>query len=280
VPVADDSGSEKSGAVVSIRGLHKSFGQTKVLNGVDLDVGRGQVVTIIGPSGSGKTTLLRCINALETYDDGSIKLDGVEVGFSDDRANRRRRRERELSAIRAETGMVFQMFYLFPHLTAAQNVMLGLRKVRGRSKSDAYELSQRWLSRVGLADKVDSYPAQLSGGQQQRVGIARAVAMDPKVLLLDEITSALDPELVGEVLSVVRKLADDGMTMIVVTHEMAFAREVSNLVVFMDDGRVVVQGKPDEILENPRHERLKTFLSRLDSGRRRHETDELGGPQS
>ena len=280
MPVADDSGSEKSEAVVSIRGLQKSFGQTKVLTGVDLDVGRGQVVTVIGPSGSGKTTLLRCINALETYDEGSIKLDGVEVGFGDGGPNRRRRRERELSAIRAETGMVFQMFYLFPHLTAAENVMLGLRKVRGRSKTDAYTISQRWLSRVGLTDKVNSYPGQLSGGQQQRVGIARAVAMDPKVLLLDEITSALDPELVGEVLSVVRQLADDGMTMIVVTHEMAFAREVSNLVVFMDGGRIVVQGKPDEILDNPRHERLKTFLSRLDSGRRRNETEQMRGSQS
>ena len=171
--------------------------------------------------------------------------------------------------------MVFQMFYLFPHLTAAENVMLGLRKVRGRSKSDAHALALGWLSRVGLADKVNNYPAQLSGGQQQRVGIARAVAMGPKVLLLDEITSALDPELVGEVLSVVRQLADDGMTMIVVTHEMAFAREVSDVVVFMDSGRVVVQGKSDEILEKPQHERLKAFLSRLDAGRPRQHTEQM-----
>jgi polar amino acid transport system ATP-binding protein len=273
VAVLRDGDPNNSEVVVSIRGLDKSFGQTQVLNGVDLDVHRGQVVTIVGPSGSGKTTLLRCVNALEIYDNGSIKLDGVEVGFSEEGGRRRHRRERELSAIRAETGMVFQMFYLFPHLTAAENVMLGLRKVRGRSKAEAHEISQRWLSRVGLADKVNSYPAQLSGGQQQRVGIARAVAMDPKVLLLDEITSALDPELVGEVLNVVRQLADDGMTMIVVTHEMAFAREVSNLVVFMDAGRIVAQGKPAEILENPRHERLRTFLSRLDSGRRKNETE-------
>jgi len=275
VSLSSDRDCGKSEIVVSIRGLHKAFGQTEVLKGVDLEVRRGEVVSIIGPSGSGKTTLLRCINALETYDAGSIKLDGVEVGFNDKRGTRHRRRERELSAIRAETGMVFQMFYLFPHLTAVENVMLGLRKVRGRSKSDAYALAQGWLSRVGLADKVNNYPAQLSGGQQQRVGIARAVAMGPKVLLLDEITSALDPELVGEVLSVVRQPADDGMTMIVVTHEMAFAREVSDVVVFMDGGRVVVQGKSDEILEKPRHERLKAFLSRLDAGRPRQHTEQM-----
>jgi polar amino acid transport system ATP-binding protein len=249
--------------VVRIRGLRKSFGETRVLNGVDLDVRRGRVVSVIGPSGSGKTTLLRCINALETYDEGSIELDGTEVGFVDRNGKRRRRKERELSAIRAETGMVFQMFYLFPHLTAAENVMLGLRKVRKRSKQEARAVAERWLARVGLADKLDSYPAQLSGGQQQRVGIARAVAMEPKVLLLDEITSALDPELVGEVLAVVRRLADDGMTMIVVTHEMAFAREVSNLVVFMDGGRILVQGEPGEVLARPSHDRLRSFLSRL-----------------
>src|SRR4051812_92818 len=256
----DGSSSE---AVVSIRGLHKSFGETEVLKGVDIEVRRGEVVSIIGPSGSGKTTLLRCVNALETYDRGSIVLDGVEVGFVGAGRSRRRRRERELSAIRAETGMVFQMFYLFPHLTAAENVMLGLRKVRGRSKREAYDIAKQWLSRVGLEAKLDSYPAQLSGGQQQRVGIARAVAMDPKVLLLDEITSALDPELVGEVLSVVRKLAEDGMTMIVVTHEMAFAREVSDTVVFMDDGVIVEQGPPDQVIGNPREERTRAFLRRV-----------------
>jgi polar amino acid transport system ATP-binding protein len=256
--------------VVSIRGLGKSFGPTRVLNGIDLDVRRGEVVAIIGPSGSGKTTLLRCVNALETYEEGSIRLDGVEVAYIEDPNGRRRlRKERELSAIRAETGMVFQMFYLFPHLTAAENVMLGLRKVRGKAKAEARAVAERWLSRVGLADKVDSYPAQLSGGQQQRVGIARAVAMEPKVLLLDEITSALDPELVGEVLAVVRQLAKDGMTMLLVTHEMAFAREVSDLVVFMDAGQIVIKDQPAEVLENPRHERLKAFLSRLEAARRR-----------
>jgi polar amino acid transport system ATP-binding protein len=270
-----ENGSKRE-AVVSIRGLHKSFGETEVLKGVDLEVRRGEVVSVIGPSGSGKTTLLRCVNALESYDQGSIMLDGVEVGFTGEGRARRRRRERELSAIRAETGMVFQMFYLFPHLTAAENVMLGLRKVRGRSKPEAYDIAKQWLSRVGLEAKLDSYPAQLSGGQQQRVGIARAVAMDPKVLLLDEITSALDPELVGEVLSVVRKLAEDGMTMIVVTHEMAFAREVSDTVVLMDGGRIVAVGGPEEILENPRQDRLRAFLSRLDRDRRRRGgTDEM-----
>jgi polar amino acid transport system ATP-binding protein len=258
---------ESAEAVVRIRGLGKSFGKNRVLNGVDLDVRRGEVVTIIGPSGSGKTTLLRCVNALELYDEGSIRLDGVEVGYL--QLGGRRRRERELTSLRAQTGMVFQMFFLFPHLTAVENVMLGLRKVRGRSKAEARAIAERWLTRVGLADKFDGYPSQLSGGQQQRVGIARAVAMEPKVLLLDEITSALDPELVGEVLAVVRQLADDGMTMIVVTHEMAFAREVSDLVVFMDGGRIIVEGRPEEVLQNPSHERLKTFLSRLDSNRTR-----------
>ncbi len=262
-----DAVDESGDVIVRIRGLGKSFGNNRVLNGVDVDVRRGQVVSIIGPSGSGKTTLLRCVNALEQYDEGSIRLDGVEVGYVE--AGGRRRRERELTALRAETGMVFQMFFLFPHLTAAENIMLGLRKVRGKSKTEARAIAERWLTRVGLADKFDSYPSQLSGGQQQRVGIARAVAMEPKVLLLDEITSALDPELVGEVLAVVRQLADDGMTMIVVTHEMAFAREVSDVVVFMDGGRIVVAGRPGEVLENPSHDRLKTFLARLDGNRAR-----------
>jgi polar amino acid transport system ATP-binding protein len=256
--------------VVSIRGLGKSFGANRVLTGIDLDVHRGEVVAIIGPSGSGKTTLLRCVNALETYEEGSLRLDGKEVAYVEDSTGRRRRRkEGELSAIRTETGMVFQMFYLFPHLTAAENVMLGLRKVRGKSKAQARAIAEQWLFRVGLADKFDSYPAQLSGGQQQRVGIARAVAMEPKVLLLDEITSALDPELVGEVLAVVRKLAKDGMTMLLVTHEMSFAREVSDLVVFMDAGKIVIKDSPANVLENPKHERLKAFLSRLEAMRRR-----------
>ena len=249
--------------VVRIRGLKKSFGKTAVLNGIDLDVRRGEVVSVIGPSGGGKTTLLRCINVLETYDEGSVQIDGVEVGFQDNSGARRRRSESDLAKHRAETGMVFQLFYLFPHLTAAENIMLGLRKVRGFKKAEARAIAERWLDRVGLAAKADSLPTQLSGGQQQRVGIARAVAMDPKVLLLDEITSALDPELVGEVLTVVRKLAEDGMTMIVVTHEMAFAREVSHRVVFIDAGLIAAEGKPDAVFLNQSSERLRNFLARV-----------------
>ncbi len=249
--------------VVRIRGLKKSFGKVVVLDGIDLDVHRGEVVSIIGPSGGGKTTLLRCINVLEIYDEGSVQIDGTEVGFRDSSGARRQRTERDLAHHRAETGMVFQLFYLFPHLTAAENIMLGLRKVRRFSKAEARAIAERWLDRVGLAAKADSLPSQLSGGQQQRVGIARAVAMEPKVLLLDEITSALDPELVGEVLTVVRKLAEDGMTMMVVTHEMAFAREVSSRVVFIDAGRIAAEGKPDAVFHNKSNERLRSFLARV-----------------
>jgi polar amino acid transport system ATP-binding protein len=249
-------------ALVQIRGLKKSFGSLRVLDGVDLDVAKGEAVCVIGPSGSGKTTLLRCINLLEPYDDGSIKVDGVEVGYDD---NRRRRSERALAPIRADIGMVFQLFNLFPHLTALENVMLGLTKVRGLAKAEAKERAIHWLTRVGLADKLHNLPSQLSGGQQQRVGIARAVAMDPKVLLLDEITSALDPELVGDVLSAVQGLARDGMTMIVVTHEMTFARDVGSRIVFMDEARVVIDGPSREVLANAaQNERLKSFLARIE----------------
>jgi polar amino acid transport system ATP-binding protein len=251
--------------VVRIRGLRKSFGTTLVLDGIDLDVKKGEVVVVIGPSGSGKTTLLRCINLLEPYDAGSVRVDGVEVGFQDGANGRRRRRsERELARIRADIGMVFQLFNLFPHLTAQQNVMLGLRKVRGLSRAEAATVAARWLTRVGLDDKLGSLPSQLSGGQQQRVGIARAVAMDPKVLLLDEITSALDPELVGEVLTVVQELARDGMTMVVVTHEMSFARDVASRIVFMDGGRIQVEGTPRAVLAESSHERLRAFLKRIE----------------
>ena len=251
--------------VVRIRGVKKSFGSNRVLDGVDLDVRKGEVVVVIGPSGSGKTTLLRCINLLETYDEGSIQVDGVEVGFRDGSGGgRKHRHDRDLARIRADIGMVFQLFNLFPHLTARENVMLGLRKVRGRTAADAKQIAEQWLARVGLGDKFDSLPSQLSGGQQQRVGIARAVAMGPKVLLLDEITSALDPELVGEVLSVVQELARDGMTMIVVTHEMTFARDVATRIVFMDGGRIQVQGTPREVLAATGHDRLKAFLARIE----------------
>ncbi|MBA1141155.1 amino acid ABC transporter ATP-binding protein [Mesorhizobium neociceri] len=250
-------------ALLDIAGVSKAFGSVEVLRAVSLKVDKGEVVTVIGPSGSGKTTLLRCVNFLESYDSGSIRIDGKEVGFREAGA-RQRRSERDLAAMRAETGMVFQSFNLFPHLTAAGNIMLGLTKVRGKSKAEARQIAEHWLGRVGLAHKAESLPAELSGGQQQRVGIARAVAMEPKILLLDEITSALDPELVGEVLAVVRSLAEDGMTMVMVTHEMAFARDASSRIVFMADGGVSAVGPPKEILaQETTNERLRSFLARF-----------------
>ncbi|ESY81839.1 arginine ABC transporter ATP-binding protein [Mesorhizobium sp. LNHC221B00] len=252
-----------SPALLDVRDVSKAFGAVEVLRSVSLEVKRGEVVTVIGPSGSGKTTLLRCVNFLESYDSGSIRIDGKEVGYRE-AATRQRRSERDLASMRAETGMVFQSFNLFPHLTAAGNIMLGLTKVRGKSEAEARQAAEHWLGRVGLAHKADSLPAELSGGQQQRVGIARAVAMEPKILLLDEITSALDPELVGEVLAVVRSLAEDGMTMLMVTHEMAFARDASSRIVFMADGGVGAVGPPKEILAaDTANERLRTFLARF-----------------
>ena len=262
-----DFNSSAANSLLTIRGLKKSFGSVKVLNGVDLDVQKGEVVTIIGPSGSGKTTLLRCINFLESYDGGSIKIEGKEVGFQDI-ASRKKRSETDLARIRSETGMVFQMFNLFPHLTAIENVTLGLVKVRGKQKKEALEIAAYWLERVGLGNKTNNLPSELSGGQQQRVGIARAVAMDPKILLLDEITSALDPELVGEVLDVVLKLAQDGMTMLVVTHEIQFARDVSSKAIFMDNGIVSAAGIPSLLFsKDEKNERLKTFLGRFETRR-------------
>lgn len=250
-------------ALLDVSEVSKAFGSVEVLRSVSLKVTRGEVVTVIGPSGSGKTTLLRCVNFLESYDSGSIRIDGKEVGYRET-GTRQRRSERDLAAMRAETGMVFQSFNLFPHLTAAGNIMLGLRKVRGKSNAEARTIAEHWLGRVGLAHKADSLPAELSGGQQQRVGIARAVAMEPKILLLDEITSALDPELVGEVLEVVRSLAEDGMTMLMVTHEMAFARDASSRIVFMADGGVSAVGLPAEILAAGfDNERLRSFLARF-----------------
>jgi len=254
--------------VIRISGVTKSFGANQVLKGVDLDVGKGQVIAIIGPSGSGKTTLLRCINFLEAYDGGSIRIDGVEVGYKGEGGSRRRRSERELAAIRVDAAMVFQQFNLFPHLSAAQNVMLGLVKSRGKDKREARQIAEKWLARVGLSEKFDAMPSQLSGGQQQRVGIARAVAMEPKVLLLDEITSALDPELVGEVLAVVQELAAEGRTMILVTHEMAFAREVADRVVFTDQGLIAIDAAPSVVFDEQPNERLKSFLSRFASVRK------------
>jgi polar amino acid transport system ATP-binding protein len=239
--------------VIELRDLHKSFGDLEVLRGVDLDVAAGEVVCVIGPSGSGKSTLLRCVNLLEEPTGGTVRVAGTELTDPDV----------DIDAARRRIGMVFQQFNLFPHLTALNNVAIAQRKVLKRSREEAERTARDNLERVGLADKMDSYPAQLSGGQQQRVAIARALAMDPAVMLFDEPTSALDPELVGDVLGVMRKLALDGMTMLVVTHEMSFAREVADRVVFMDDGAIVEAGPPAQVIGSPRHARTRTFLSRI-----------------
>ncbi|CAH1674362.1 lysine/arginine/ornithine ABC transporter/histidine ABC transporter, ATP binding subunit [Hyphomicrobiales bacterium] len=243
--------------------VHKSFGEVEVLKGIDLTIQQGQVVSLIGASGSGKTTFLRCVNLLEEHDGGEIRLDGDPIGYEIRGGKRRRLSETRISAQRARIGMVFQQFNLFPHLTAAENVMLGLTKVLGKSKVEAGEIADHWLGRVGLADRRNHYPYQLSGGQQQRVAIARAVAMQPRLLLFDEVTSALDPELVAEVLSVMHALADAGMTMLLVSHEMLFVREVSHHVVFLDKGRIAQQGRPADVFDKPDNERLKSFLGRF-----------------
>jgi polar amino acid transport system ATP-binding protein len=249
--------------VLAISGLKKRFGTTTVLDGIDLEVARGEVLVVIGASGSGKTTLLRCVNALVPYEEGSVTLEGTEVFYTAPHSGKRRG-DAALAKIRADIGMVFQLFNLFPHLSALQNVALGLKVTRGLPRAEAEARAEHWLTRVGLADRMHHLPAALSGGQQQRVGIARAVAMEPKLLLLDEITSALDPELVGEVLDVVRGLAKDGMTMLMVTHEMQFARDAGHRVVFMDTGRIAEAGAPREVLGNPQSERLRKFLRRIE----------------
>ena len=254
--------------MVRIRDVHKRFGALEVLKGIDLDVRQGEVVCIIGASGSGKTTLLRCINFLEPYDSGRIYVDGELVGYHERGGRLVPAREKEIARVRAETAMVFQQFNLFPHMTALNNVAFGPIKVRGVAKDAARERARELLARVGLSDKADAYPAQLSGGQQQRVAIARALAMEPKVMLFDEVTSALDPELVGEVLAVMEDLAaSHGVTMIVVTHEMMFAREAADRVVFMDGGVIVEAGPPDEVLGAPRSDRLRAFLRRFTTSR-------------
>ena len=241
--------------------VHKRFGATEVLKGIDLEVQQGEVVAIIGASGSGKTTFLRCINLLEEFHQGEIQVDGERIGYAE--GTHRRLSETAISAQRAKIGMVFQSYNLFPHMTAEQNVTLGLIKVQGRPKAEAIEIARRWLDRVGLSERRSHYPYQLSGGQQQRVAIARAVAMEPKLVLFDEVTSALDPELVAEVLAVMQDLAKSGMTMLVVSHEMLFVREVASRVVFMEGGRVAEQGAPGELLVNPKSERLASFLGRF-----------------
>jgi polar amino acid transport system ATP-binding protein len=243
-----------AGPVLRLEGVHKSFGKLHVLRGIDLEVERGGVVCVIGPSGSGKSTLLRCINLLEPPDDGRVFLEGREITGAG---------KGDLNYVRRRIGMVFQQFNLFPHRNAIANVSLAQETVLGRSDEEARAKSKALLERVGLADKVDEYPERLSGGQQQRVAIARALAMDPHVMLFDEVTSALDPELIKEVLDVMRELAAEGMTMVVVTHEMGFARDVADDVVFMDEGVVVERGTPAEILSEPREERTKRFLGLL-----------------
>ncbi|PTM40980.1 amino acid ABC transporter ATP-binding protein [Bosea sp. 124] len=250
-------------ALLQATHVHKSFGKVEVLKGIDLTVRQGQVVSLIGASGSGKTTFLRCVNLLEEHDGGEILLDGDPIGYTESGGKRRRLSETKVSAQRARIGMVFQQFNLFPHLTAAENIMLGLVKVLGKDKTEAKDIAGHWLGRVGLGERGGHYPYQLSGGQQQRVAIARAVAMQPRLLLFDEVTSALDPELVAEVLGVMKSLAESGMTMLLVSHEMLFVRDVSDHVVFLDQGRVAQAGPPGEVFDNPENERLRSFLGRF-----------------
>ncbi len=239
--------------MVKVKNIHKHFGKLHVLKDVSLDVAKGEVVVIIGPSGSGKSTLLRCLNYLEPVQSGEIWIDGIRLDS----------RRTNIRAVRAEVGIVFQSFNLFPHLTAIRNVMLAPVVVRKRPETEVHQAALSMLSKVGLQDKVDAYPSQLSGGQQQRVAIARALAMQPKLMLFDEVTSALDPELVREVLDVMKQLARDGMTMIVVTHEMGFAREVADRVIFMDEGRIVEEGRAAELFDRPRGQRTREFLGKI-----------------
>ncbi|PLR76629.1 ectoine/hydroxyectoine ABC transporter ATP-binding protein EhuA [Bacillus sp. V3-13] len=241
--------------MISINGLYKRFDTLEVLKGIDLEVEKGKVVVVIGPSGSGKTTLLRCLNLLETPTAGTIAIGDKRIDFSE------KLEKKKIAAFRRMTGMVFQNYNLFPHMTALENVMEGPVTVKGQSKAEARKLAEALLSKVGLADKFDFYPFQLSGGQQQRVGIARGLAMEPKVMLFDEPTSALDPELVGEVLKVMKDLANEGKTMVVVTHEMRFAREAADEVIFMDGGVIVERGRPEEIFTSPQEPRTKQFLN-------------------
>jgi glutamine transport system ATP-binding protein len=239
--------------VIELNDVHKYFGQLHVLKGITNHIDQGEVVVIIGPSGSGKSTLLRCINYLEEPTKGEIVVDGIKLNHLATNINR----------VRQEVGMVFQSFNLFPHMTVIDNITLAPKKVRGLSSAAAADIARELLDKVGLLDKADAYPRQLSGGQQQRVAIARALAMRPKAMLFDEPTSALDPEMIGEVLDVMKNLAKDGMTMVVVTHEMGFAREVGDRVIFMDDGKIVEEGEPEQVFFRPRNERTQAFLSKI-----------------
>jgi ABC-type polar amino acid transport system ATPase subunit len=254
---------EAAAPLIEIRGLTKRFGSNEVLRQVSLTIARGQTVAVIGPSGSGKTTMLRCINLLEEFEDGEIIFDGEPIGYrvaSDGR--RRRLPERDIAASRSNIGIVFQSFNLFPHMTVLRNITAAPVRVRGTDRAAAERTARDLLGRIGLSDKANEHPIRLSGGQQQRVAIARALAMQPKLMLFDEVTSALDPELVGEVLAVIKQLAEDGMTMVLVTHEMQFARDVADTIVFMAEGQIVEHGPPKTIFANPQSERLRVFLRR------------------
>ncbi len=249
--------------LIEVDHLSKRFGPLTVLREVSLDVAQGEVVAVIGPSGSGKTTLLRCINLLESFEAGQVRLEGMPIGYVTGRDGKRRRQpERDIAKARATIGMAFQSFNLFPHMTVLRNVMVAPVRIKRVPRDEAQAAARALLDRVGLADKLDAYPRQLSGGQQQRVAIARALAMEPKAMLFDEVTSALDPELVGEVLAVLRQLAVGGMTMVIVTHEMQFARDVADRIVFMAGGTIVEQGPPQQIFNDPHSDRLKAFLRR------------------
>ncbi len=249
--------------VLSARGVRKSFGHVEVLRGIDLDVEAGETVVILGPSGSGKSTFLRCINLLESLYGGRILVDGRDVGFEVRGDRLHELAPDEIARRRRDIGMVFQQFNLFPHMTAFENIIEAPVGVKGEKRAEATERARALLAQVGLSGREDAYPRQLSGGQQQRVAIARALAMRPKLMLFDEPTSALDPELVGEVLQTMKQLASQGLTMVVVTHEISFAREAADRVVFMDGGLVVEEGKPEDVIDNPRHERTRSFLARF-----------------
>jgi polar amino acid transport system ATP-binding protein len=250
--------------MLAMAGMVKSFGANHVLRGISLSVAPAEAVVVIGPSGSGKTTLLRCINMLEDYQEGTVTVDGEPVGYrADPRTGQRQRMsEREIAAAREHIGIVFQSYNLFPHMTALQNIVAAPIRVKGVPRARAEARGRELLALVGLSDKAHEYPVRLSGGQQQRVAIARALAMDPKIMLFNEVTSALDPELVGEVLAAMQQLARDGMTMVVVTHEMSFARDVADRIVFMDGGTIVEEGKPEQLFSAPRTERVRQFLKR------------------